>query len=134
MPALKISRKISDQRGSATSEFVFVSLLLMALTLALMQFAFALYARNVAIDSALDGAFHGALADRSVEEGVARAENSFRKALPGLSVSASADWISSADNPRVRIDVRATLPILVIWGPELVLATAEAPQQITPGG
>ena len=42
----------ADERGSAPAEFLLVGLLLTALTLAVLQFGLAMYARNIVQDAA----------------------------------------------------------------------------------
>ena len=52
-----------DDDGSSAVEFVLVGTLLTLLTLAVLQLALAVYIRNVVHDAAVEGAYHGALAD-----------------------------------------------------------------------
>lgn len=126
-------RLLANERASATTEFVFVSALLLVLTMGLMQLALALYARNVAVDAALDGAFHAALADRSLADGALRAEESFTQALPGLQASISVTEYSTAFGAGVRLELRAPMPVLGLWGPDLLVVSADAPQQVSGG-
>lgn len=126
----KLRAVLSAERGSATTEFVFVSALLLVLTMGLMQFALAMYARNVAIDAAIDGAFHAALADRSLADGAQRAEDAFSQALPGLSADVSASEFNAGFGTAVRIELRTAMPVLGLWGPEVLVVRADAPQQV----
>ena len=62
----------SHERGSATVESLLVSVLLVAVTLTVLQIAFVAHVRSVAIDSAIAGATHAALADTTDADGVTR--------------------------------------------------------------
>ncbi|WP_455132117.1 TadE/TadG family type IV pilus assembly protein [Microbacterium aurum] len=61
-----------DDDGSSAVEFVLVGTLLTLLTLAVLQLALAVYIRNVVHDAAVEGAYHGALADTDAAAGAAR--------------------------------------------------------------
>ncbi len=63
---------LADDRGSSPVEFVLVGTLLTVLTLGVLQLGLAVYVRNVVHDAAVEGAYHAALADTSLEDGAAR--------------------------------------------------------------
>lgn len=62
-----------DDEGAAVVESSLVLVLLVVLLLALLQLGFALHVRNTLVASAAEGARYAANADRSPEEGAARA-------------------------------------------------------------
>ena len=77
-------------RGAAVVEFTLVSVLLVALFLAVLQVGLVLHARNVMVSAAQEGARLAANADRTPADGVART----REALSG---SLGADLVSRTD-------------------------------------
>lgn len=72
---------VTDDRGSNPVEFLLVGTLLTALTLAVLQLAFAIYVRNVVHDAAVEGAYYAALADTTAAEGEERAREVIRRAV-----------------------------------------------------
>ena len=105
------------ERGSAPVEFVLVGTMLTALTLAVLQFGFAVYVRNVVHDAAVEGAYHAALADTTLAEGVERTRQVISRAVGdgyGAEVEIAED--TSLGYPTVRVTVRATLPIAGLFG------------------
>jgi len=110
-------------RGSAPVEFVLVSVLLVAVTLSVLQIAFVAHIRSIAIDSAIAGAAHAALADTTDADGVARTEELIgggiaRGLVQGVTVR------SALVGDRVVVVVTASLAIPVI-GPWLPVANVE---------
>jgi Flp pilus assembly protein TadG len=127
MKALR--RALSDDAGSSPVEFVLVGGLLTLLTIAVMQLALGVYVRNVVHDAAVEGAFHAALADTSLEEGAARTRE-----IVGRAVSESyAEDVAVVETTEsglasVRVTVRTTLPLLGLWGsPRALEVSAHAP-------
>jgi Flp pilus assembly protein TadG len=66
-------RTDDDERGSAVVDFVMVSLLIVALLLAVLQVAVYVHVRNVVTASAQEGARYAANADVDSASGAARA-------------------------------------------------------------
>ncbi len=110
-------------RGSATTEFVLVSVLLVAVTLAVLQTAFVAHIRSIAIDSSIAGAAHAALADTTDADGVARTRDLIgRGVAKGLvrNVAARSDRVGDRDV----VVVTANLAIPMI-GPWISIANVE---------
>ncbi len=110
-------------RGSATTEFVLVSVLLVAVTLTVLQTAFVAHIRSIAIDSAIAGAAHAALADTTDADGVARTRDLIgRGVAKGLvrDVASRSDRVGDRDV----VIVTANLAIPVI-GPWISIANVE---------
>lgn len=108
-------------RGSAAVEFLLVSVLLVAMTLAVLQVAFVAHIRAVAIDSAIAGAAHAALADTTDGEGVDRTRELISRGI-------SAGFVREVDSTRVFADGRELISITVTleipgFGPWLPLST-----------
>ncbi|GAA3020229.1 TadE/TadG family type IV pilus assembly protein [Microbacterium dextranolyticum] len=120
-----------DESGSAPVEFVLVGLLLTALTLAVLQLALVVYVRNVVHDAAVEGAYHGALADVRPIDGAVRAERLIETALgDGLDAEIRADEAVGASGPEVVVTVRATLPLVGLLGiPAAMEVSAHAPRE-----
>ncbi|PKI90470.1 TadE family protein [Actinomycetales bacterium SN12] len=108
---------LADERGSSPVEFVLVGALLTALTLAVLQIALAMYVRNVVHDAAVEGAHHAALADTTLDEGVARTEAVITRAVgPEYAGDVAIGEDMSLGHPSVLVRVRTTLPVLGLLG------------------
>ncbi len=87
--------------------------LLVMLLLALLQVGFVLHIRNTLVACAADGARYAANADRSPEEGAARASSMISAALGAqyaTDVSAGTESLGGVDT--VVVEVRAVMPVL----------------------
>jgi len=106
-----------SERGSAVAEFVMVSALLTALTLAVLQLALALHIRNTVLDAAAEGARYAALADSGLAEGTERSRDLITSALgPAYAADVSASYAEVAGAPGVQIRVVAPLPLFGLLG------------------
>lgn len=120
-----------DETGSAPVEFVLVGTLLTVLTLAVVQLALAVYVRNVVHDAAVEGAYHGALADTGPAEGATRTERLIAAAVgTGLDPRVSAAETRGAGGAQIEVTVVATLPLVGLFGiPAGLEVTAHAPRE-----
>lgn len=106
-----------DDTGSATAEFVMVGALLTIMTLSVLQLGLALHVRNTVIDAAAEGARFGALADNSLEDGVARTTDLITTALgPDYAADVSASYGSYLGHPASIVTVRTPLPLIGLVG------------------
>lgn len=108
----------SDE-GSAVVEFVFVGILLTALTLGVLQLGLALHVRNTLQDAASEGARWASLVGSSPQEGVNRTRELITTAVgdryaTDISVSTS-QWQGA---PAVVMTVTAPIPMIGLWGPD----------------
>jgi Flp pilus assembly protein TadG len=122
-------RTLDDDAGSSPVEFVLVGGLLTLLTLAVLQLALGVYVRNVVHDAAVEGAFHAALADTTLDEGAARTRDIVTRAVADSYASDIAVVETDVDGlATVRVTVRTTLPLLGLWGsPRALEVSADAP-------
>ena len=105
------------ERGSAVAEFVMVTALLTALTLAVLQLALALHIRNTVLDAAAEGARYAALADSGLEQGAERSRDLITAALgPAYARDVSAGYAEVAGYPGVRVRVLVPLPLFGLLG------------------
>ncbi len=119
-----------EDRGAATVEFTLVGTLLTILALAVVQLGILVYARNVVHDAAVEGAYYGALADTSAQDGAVRTEQLIALALGGLAAQAQAEQIGAEGDAEVIVRVTATLPVLGLLGiPRAMEVTARAPAE-----
>lgn len=120
---------LRDERGAAPVEALLVGLLLTALTLGILQFALAVYVRNTVHDAAVEGAFHAALADRGLGDGVARTRELIARAVSAeYADDVDAAEVTRGGVPVVEVTVRTTLPIAGLFGPAHVWeVSAHAP-------
>jgi Flp pilus assembly protein TadG len=110
-------------RGSAPVEFVLVSVLLVAVTLAVLQISFVAHIRSSAIDSAIAGAAHAALADTTDTDGVVRTEDLIGRGIArGLVQGVSVNSARVGGREVVVVSANLAIPIV---GPWLHLATLD---------
>ena len=129
--SVRSGRDLSDETGSAPVEFVLVGLLLTVLTLGVLQLALAVYVRNVVHDAAVEGAYHGALADTEPADGAVRTTRLISAAVGGaLDAHVSAVATDGAAGPEVQVTVVATFPLVGLLGiPSGMEVTAYAPRE-----
>ncbi|UNK71988.1 TadE/TadG family type IV pilus assembly protein [Microbacterium sp. H1-D42] len=114
---VRVRSALADERGSSPVEFVLVGALLTALTLAVLQVAFAVYVRNVVHDAAVEGAHYAALADTTPDEGAARTQAVISRAVgPSYAEDVAIGEDGSLGHPSVVVRVRTTLPVLGLIG------------------
>ncbi|NLP85788.1 TadE family protein [Microbacterium sp. CFH 90308] len=118
-----------DEEGSSPVEFVLVGTLLTVLTLGVLQFGLAVYVRNVVHDAAVEGAYHAALADTSLDEGAARTRDIVTRTI-GAEYAADVSVRETTDLGHAAVEVRvaATLPLVGLLGsPRSMEVIAHAP-------
>ena len=122
---------MSDDRGSNPVEFVLVGTLLTALTLAVLQLAFAIYVRNVVHDAAVEGAYYAALADTTAKEGEERAREVIRRAIgPSYAEDITVASARREGRETVEVRIRTTLPVFGRIGvPAALQVEASAPAE-----
>lgn len=120
-----------DDRGSSPVEFVLVGALLTALTLGVMQFALAVYVRNVVHDAAVEGAHVAALADTDPGEGVQRTALVIGRAVGAdFAQDISVRESTALGVPTMEVTVRTTLPLIGLLGvPSALEVTGRAPAE-----
>ncbi|MDO5494448.1 MAG: pilus assembly protein [bacterium] len=107
------------------AEFVMVGALVILIFVALIQLSLALYVRNILMDSAAEGARHGAVAGAGPEDAANRTRYLISLALPEHFASGVSAREVSRDGIRaVRVEVRAHLPVVALTGvgPALTLS------------
>lgn len=111
------------ERGSAPVEFMLVGVLLVAVAVTVLQIAFFAHIRAVAIDSAIAGAAHAALADTTDSEGVIRATTIVSSGVAASlvqSVTVAPGELNG--KPIVSITIELGVPMI---GPWLILAETD---------
>ena len=108
---------LREDAGSAIAEFVMVGALLTVLTLSVIQLGLALHIRNTVLDAASEGARFAALADSSLGEGVARAQDLISSAIgPGYAGNVTATYGRYLGHPSAIVTVRTPLPLIGLFG------------------
>ncbi|MFS0867191.1 TadE/TadG family type IV pilus assembly protein [Microbacterium sp. 179-B 1A2 NHS] len=122
---------VSDDRGSTPVEFVLVGVLLTVLTLGVLQLGLAVYVRNVVHDAAVEGAYHGALADVTTDAGASLARQIVEQAVgDGFVEAVTARESSALGHPTVDVTVVTRLPLVGLLGvPGGWEVTARAPAE-----
>lgn len=106
------------EAGAAVTDFALVSVLLLALFLAVLQLGLALYTRNVLISCAAEGARLGARADALPGQGVARTEELVSASLSPRYARSVSSRERVVDGVRVvEVRVVAPVPVLGLLGP-----------------
>ncbi|WP_167202452.1 TadE/TadG family type IV pilus assembly protein [Actinomyces respiraculi] len=106
------------EEGSAVVDFVLVGALVVAVTVAVLQLALGLYARNVLVDAAGEGARRAALAGGTEAEATARVEALVGAALADGYVEQVTVTRGDVDGVGVvTATVSAPLPVLGLLGP-----------------
>ncbi|MGN7862155.1 TadE family protein [Microbacterium sp. 22303] len=125
----RLSDVLEDDRGSSPVEFVLVGALLTALTLGVLQFALAVYVRNVVHDAAVEGAHVAALADTEPGEGVQRTVLVIGRAVGAdYAKDVTVHETAALGVPTMEITVRTTLPLIGLLGvPSGLEVTGRAP-------
>ncbi len=104
--------------GSAIAEFVMVATLVLVLSVGALQLALLLYARNVAMSSASEGARRAARADATPQDGVDRATALLEDSLKqGYADSVTATVTTQNGLKIVEVTITAPLPVLGLLGP-----------------
>lgn len=118
-----------DESGSSAVEFVLVGALLTVLTLAVLQLGLIVYVRNVVHDAAVEGAFHAALADTTLDEGVERTSQIVERTVGAQYASdVSIREMDAANQREIEVTVRTTLPMVGLLGlPRAMEVSARAP-------
>ena len=102
----------SGERGSAVAEFVMITTLLIAISLALVQLALALHVRNTLVDAAVQGAHYGALANREPADAAARARQLVSQSLtPSFARDITVRTRSRGGEQVVEVTVRTRVPL-----------------------
>lgn len=115
--------------GSSPVEFVLVGALLTVLTLGVLQFGLAVYVRNVIHDAAVEGAYHAALADTSLEDGARRTREIVARTV-GEQYAAKVEVGETRElgASSVEVTVVTVLPLVGLLGaPRTLEVTARAP-------
>ncbi|WP_237656900.1 TadE/TadG family type IV pilus assembly protein [Agreia sp. COWG] len=109
---------LGDDRGSAAVEFVLVGVLLTALTLAVIQLAFALHVKNTLLDAAAEGARYSALAGNGPADGALRTRQLITTAVgPDYATGVTAGYADYLGAPATQVTVLAPLPLAGPFGP-----------------
>lgn len=126
---MRVAVAVREERGSNPVEFVLVGTLLTALTLAVLQLAFAIYVRNVVHDAAVEGAYYAALADTTAKEGEERAREVIRRAIgPSYADDITVASARREERETVEVRIRTTLPVFGLVGvPAALQVEAHAP-------
>lgn len=105
-----------DDEGAAVVDFVLVSVLVLALFLLVLQVAVFLHVRNVVTAAAGEGARYAATADRSPEDGAARARQAIRDAL-GARTASGIRCVPAevAVDGAPAVEVRCTGPVPIVF-------------------
>ena len=127
----RLLASLSDDRGSSPVEFVLVGTMLTLLTLGVLQLGLSIYVRNVVHDAAVEGAFHAALADTSLQDGARRTSEIISRTV-GAEYAAAIDVRErqTGGHVTVEVTVQATLPLVGLLGaPGSMEVTAHAPDE-----
>ncbi len=122
------------ERGAAVVDFVLVLLVVLPLFLGVLQVGLVLHVRNTLVAAASEGARYAATLDRPAAAGAERARAQIRGALADRFARAVTARDVVVDGvPGVRVDVRAEVPPLGLWGPAVRLdLSGHAVEEVLP--
>ena len=125
----RLNAVIHDDEGSSPVEFVLVGTLLTLLTLGVLQFGLAVYVRNVVHDAAVEGAYHAALADTTLDDGAGRTREIVTRTVGGAyAADITVRETTALGDAAVEVRVTGTLPLVGLLGaPRTMEVTANAP-------
>ena len=111
------------ERGAAPVDFVLVGgLLLTPLFLGVIQLGLDLHVRNTLVSCASEGARYAANADRTLDDGAARARQCITSSLRASYAEDIRAELTDQDGlPTVEVTVRAPLPLVAFAGPSRAL-------------
>lgn len=116
--ARRALRGPAHEAGSAVSDFVLVSVLLVTLVLGVVQVALAVHVRALLVDGAAEGARVAGRADADLGAGVARTRDLVSGALsPAYAQDVTARRTVLDGLPVVEVTVSAPLPVVGLLGP-----------------
>ena len=129
-----MARRARDERGAAVVDFVLVLLVVVPLLLGVLQVGLVLHVRNTLIAAASEGARYAATVDRPAEAGADRTRAQIRAALADrFARGVTARDVVVDGVPGVRVDVRAEVPPLGLWGPAVRLElSGHAVEEVLP--
>lgn len=108
----------SRDAGNSIAEYIMVLALAVIIFIGILQLGLALHVRNTLIDAAVAGARYASLADRTDDDGVARARSIIANSVGesyAQNVSISRTQVGSL--PAVEVTVVAPLPVVAMFGP-----------------
>jgi Flp pilus assembly protein TadG len=129
-----VARPARTDRGAAVVDFVLVLVVVVPLLLGILQLGLVLHVRNTLVAAASEGARYAATADRPAEAGADRTRAQIRSALADrFARRVQARDVVVDGVPGVRVDVRAQVPALGLWGPAVRLdLSGHAVEEILP--
>lgn len=120
-----VSARADGERGSAVVQFTLVSVVLVALFLAVLQLGLVIHVRNTLVACAAEGARYAANADRSLADGEARTRELIAQSLsPRLAGSVRSRHVEDGGAVLVEVEVTTTLPLLGLLGVERALTVS----------
>ena len=123
-----------DESGSAVVDFVLVVVVLVPLFLGIIQVALVLHVRNTLTSAASEGARYAATVDRPPDAGIAKTRQQIAGAIAERFASdVTAAQVVVQGAPGIRVDVRAEVPALGLWGPGVPLeVSGHAIEEVAP--
>ncbi len=107
-----------NDSGAAIVDFVLVGALLTLVFVGIVQLGLVLHVRNTLIDAAAEGARYAAFADRTPDDGAARARDLIRASLsPRFAENVRAGNADFDGVRTVEVTVSAPLPVIGLLGP-----------------
>ena len=119
------SRRSAAEHGAAVVDFVLVTVILVPLVLGILQLALVLHVRNTLTAAASEAARQAAVADARPGAGIRYARDHVQGALTGRfarDVEQRATHLDGA--PAVEVRIRADVPTMGLWGPEVELSVS----------
>ncbi len=127
----------AGERGSEVVSHVLIQGLVVVMVLAILQVAFALHTRNLAISAAGEGARRAALVGSDADEALARTDlllDQYLGASRPREIDVSEEpGAGAGDRGTVVVTVRTALPLLLAWGPDWLTVRGRSVAEVPDG-
>jgi len=124
------------ERGSEVVSHVLIQGLVVVMVLMILQLAFALHTRNLAISAAGEGARRAALVGGDAAEAVDRTDvliDHYLGAARPREIHVGTEQSAAGGRDTIVVTVRTALPLLVAWGPQWLIVHGRSVAEV-PGG
>lgn len=120
---------VSDQRGSAVTDFVLIAFPILAIFSATVSITLGSYARIVLLDATIEGARYASLADQDIDNGISRTKQLVTASLgKGVAVEVQGAKVRVGDVEAIRLV--STLGISVLPGSKFLNVSSVATREI----
>lgn len=120
---------VSNQRGSAVTDFVLIAFPILAIFSATVSITLGSYARIVLLDATIEGARYASLADQDIDNGISRTKQLVTASLgKAVAVEVQGSEVRVGDVEAIRLV--STLGIAILPGTKFLNVSSVATREI----